>query len=50
MHLALLHTTYDALDRYDELRSAALFVKILGSYPAKALRAPARPGLAKGQI
>jgi len=28
----------------DELRSAALFVKILGSYPAKALRAPARPG------
>jgi chorismate mutase / prephenate dehydratase len=28
----------------DELRSAALFVKVLGSYPAKALRAPARPG------
>ncbi len=28
----------------DELRSAALFVKILGSYPAKALRAPARAG------
>jgi chorismate mutase/prephenate dehydratase len=28
----------------DELRAAALFVKILGSYPAKALRAPARPG------
>jgi chorismate mutase/prephenate dehydratase len=28
----------------DELRSAALFVKILGSYPAKALRAPARTG------
>jgi chorismate mutase/prephenate dehydratase len=26
----------------DELRAAALFVKILGSYPAKALRAPAR--------
>ncbi|HEY1616133.1 MAG TPA: 3-deoxy-7-phosphoheptulonate synthase, partial [Streptosporangiaceae bacterium] len=28
----------------DELRSAALFVKVLGSYPAKALRALARPG------
>jgi 3-deoxy-7-phosphoheptulonate synthase len=28
----------------DELRSAALFVKVLGSYPAKALRAPAKPG------
>jgi chorismate mutase / prephenate dehydratase len=28
----------------DELRTAALFVKILGSYPAKALRAPARAG------
>ena len=28
----------------DELRAAALFVKILGSYPAKALRVPARPG------
>jgi chorismate mutase / prephenate dehydratase len=28
----------------DELRSAALFVKVLGSYPAKALRAPARLG------
>jgi chorismate mutase/prephenate dehydratase len=28
----------------DELRSAALFLKILGSYPAKALRAPARAG------
>ncbi len=28
----------------DEMRSAALFVKVLGSYPAKALRAPARPG------
>src|SRR5260221_3902007 len=28
----------------DELRAAALFVKILGSYPAKALQAPARPG------
>ena len=27
----------------DELRAAALYVKILGSYPAKALRAPARP-------
>jgi len=26
----------------DELRAASLFVKILGSYPAKALRAPAR--------
>ena len=26
----------------DELRAAALYVKILGSYPAKALRAPAR--------
>jgi len=26
----------------DELRAAALFVKILGSYPAKALRAPTR--------
>src|SRR5260221_2025751 len=33
----------------DELRSAALFVKILGSYPAKALRAPARPGDLPGQ-
>jgi chorismate mutase / prephenate dehydratase len=28
----------------DELRAAALFVKILGSYPAKALRSPARTG------
>src|SRR5260370_4707343 len=28
----------------DQLRAAALFVKILGSYPAKALRVPARPG------
>jgi chorismate mutase / prephenate dehydratase len=28
----------------DELRTAALFVKILGSYPAKALRAPVRTG------
>ena len=28
----------------DELRSAALYIKVLGSYPAKALRAPARPG------
>jgi len=27
----------------DELRAAALYVKILGSYPAKALRSPARP-------
>ncbi len=33
----------------DELRAAALFVKILGSYPAKALRAPARPGEVGGQ-
>jgi chorismate mutase/prephenate dehydratase len=33
----------------DELRTAALFVKILGSYPAKALRAPARPGGVAGQ-
>jgi chorismate mutase / prephenate dehydratase len=33
----------------DELRSAALFVKVLGSYPAKALRAPARPGDVAGQ-
>jgi chorismate mutase / prephenate dehydratase len=33
----------------DELRSAALFVKILGSYPAKALRTPARPGDVAGQ-
>ena len=33
----------------DELRAAALFVKILGSYPAKALRAPARPGDLPGQ-
>jgi 3-deoxy-7-phosphoheptulonate synthase len=33
----------------DELRSAALFVKVLGSYPAKALRAPARPGDLPGQ-
>jgi chorismate mutase/prephenate dehydratase len=28
----------------DELRTAALFVKILGSYPAKALRPPVRTG------
>jgi chorismate mutase / prephenate dehydratase len=28
----------------DELRSAALHIKVLGSYPAKALRHPARPG------
>jgi 3-deoxy-7-phosphoheptulonate synthase len=28
----------------DELRSAALYIKVLGSYPAKALRNPARPG------
>jgi chorismate mutase / prephenate dehydratase len=28
----------------DELRSAALFVKVLGSYPAKALRSQPRPG------
>ena len=33
----------------DELRAAALFVKILGSYPAKALRAPARAGEVAGQ-
>ena len=29
--------------------SAALFVKVLGSYPAKALRAPAKPGDLPGQ-
>ena len=28
----------------DELRSAALYVKVLGSYPAKAVREPARAG------
>jgi chorismate mutase/prephenate dehydratase len=28
----------------DELRSAALYIKVLGSYPAKALRRPPRPG------
>ena len=28
----------------DELRSAALYIKVLGSYPAKALRHRARPG------
>jgi chorismate mutase/prephenate dehydratase len=33
----------------DELRTAALFVKILGSYPAKALRAPVRAGGVAGQ-
>ena len=33
----------------DELRAAALFVKILGSYPAKALRAPVRHGGLPGQ-
>jgi chorismate mutase/prephenate dehydratase len=33
----------------DELRTAALFVKILGSYPAKALRAPVRTGGVAGQ-
>jgi chorismate mutase / prephenate dehydratase len=33
----------------DELRTAALFVKILGSYPAKALRAPVRTGALAGQ-
>ena len=33
----------------DELRAAALYVKILGSYPAKALRAPTRTaGLSAG--
>jgi chorismate mutase / prephenate dehydratase len=34
----------------DDLRSAALFVKVLGSYPAKALRAPARPGGVPGGV
>jgi 3-deoxy-7-phosphoheptulonate synthase len=33
----------------DELRSAALFLKILGSYPAKALRPPVRGGDLTGQ-
>jgi len=33
----------------DELRTAALFIKILGSYPAKALRAPVRTGGVAGQ-
>ncbi len=33
----------------DELRAAALYVKILGSYPAKALRAPARAAGLTGQ-
>jgi chorismate mutase / prephenate dehydratase len=33
----------------DELRAAALFVKVLGSYPAKALRAPVRTGALAGQ-
>jgi chorismate mutase/prephenate dehydratase len=28
----------------DELRSAALYIKVLGSYPAKALRRPPHPG------
>jgi chorismate mutase / prephenate dehydratase len=28
----------------DELRSSALYIKVLGSYPAKALRHPAHPG------
>ena len=28
----------------DELRSSALYIKVLGCYPAKALRHPARPG------
>ncbi len=32
----------------DELRSAALYIKVLGSYPAKALRHPARPGQVPG--
>ncbi len=32
----------------DELRSAALFIKVLGSYPAKALRHPPRPGEVPG--
>jgi len=34
----------------DEMRSAALFVKVLGSYPAKALKAPARPGEVPGDV
>ncbi|HBW18444.1 MAG: bifunctional 3-deoxy-7-phosphoheptulonate synthase/chorismate mutase [Streptosporangiaceae bacterium] len=38
-------TTAAALD---ELRSAALYIKVLGSYPAKALRDPARPGSLPG--
>jgi chorismate mutase/prephenate dehydratase len=33
----------------DELRAAALFVKVLGSYPAKALRSPVRGGDLAGQ-
>ena len=33
----------------DELRAAALFVKVLGSYPAKALRSPIRGGDLTGQ-
>jgi chorismate mutase / prephenate dehydratase len=33
----------------DELRTAALFVKVLGSYPAKALRSPVRGGDLAGQ-
>ncbi|MGH3274376.1 MAG: bifunctional chorismate mutase/prephenate dehydratase, partial [Streptosporangiaceae bacterium] len=33
----------------DELRAAALFIKVLGSYPAKALRTPARTGELSGQ-
>ena len=34
----------------DELRAAALYVKILGSYPAKALRAPTRRRLPVGRV
>jgi chorismate mutase/prephenate dehydratase len=33
----------------DELRAAALFVKVLGSYPAKALRSPVRTAELPGQ-
>jgi chorismate mutase / prephenate dehydratase len=34
----------------DELRAAALYVKVLGSYPAKALRAPARTSDLSGAV
>jgi chorismate mutase / prephenate dehydratase len=40
------HRTAAALD---ELRSAALYIKVLGSYPAKALRPEARPGDVPGR-